>query len=116
MAKTNHISFRHAEVGSVPEKWKVVELGDQSITELIMGQSLPSLTYNEKGEGLPFFQGKIEFGEIYPTPIAYCSDPIKIAEPNDILFSVRAPVGEVNIAPFRCCIGRGLSAIRVRRV
>ena len=102
--------FKDMEIGRIPKGWEVVRLGDQSVTELIMGQSPPSSTYNEKGEGLPFFQGKIEFGEIYPTPTFYCSNPIKIAEPHDIL----PPVGEVNIAPFRCCIGRGLSAIRVK--
>lgn len=107
--------FKLTPIGEIPKEWEVVRLGDQNIVELIMGQSPPSSTYNEKGEGLPFLQGKIEFGEIYPSPTIYCSNPIKIAEPNDILLSVRAPVGDVNIAPFRCCIGRGLSAIRAKQ-
>ncbi len=104
--------FRDTEIGKVPEDWEVVRLGDKDVAEIIMGQSPPSSTYNNTGEGLPFLQGKTEFGEIYPSPSIYCSKPIKIAEPNDILLSVRAPVGDVNIAPFRCCIGRGLAAIR----
>jgi len=107
--------FKLTSIGEIPKKWEVVKLGDNNIVELIMGQSPPSSTYNEKGEGLPFLQGKIEFGEIYPSPTIYCSNPIKIAEPNDILLSVRAPVGDVNIARCRCCIGRGLSAIRAKQ-
>jgi type I restriction enzyme S subunit len=99
------------EIGKIPKDWKIVRLGDE-IAEVIMGQSPPSNTYNEKGEGLPFLQGKMEFGEIYPSPVMYCSNPIKIAEPGDILISVRAPVGDVNLAPYRLCIGRGLAAIR----
>lgn len=99
------------EIGKIPKDWKIVRLGDK-IAEVIMGQSPPSNTYNEKGEGLPFLQGKMEFGEIYPSPVMYCSNPIKIAEPGDILISVRAPVGDVNLAPYRLCIGRGLAAIR----
>ncbi len=77
-----------------------------------MGQSPPSSTYNKEGKGLPFLQGKMEFGDVYPSSIIYCSQPIKIAEPNDILISVRAPVGDVNVAPYKLCIGRGLAAIR----
>ncbi len=80
--------------------------------EIIMGQSPPSATYNKNGEGIPFLQGKAEFGETYPSPIVFCSEPIKIAEANDVLISVRAPVGDVNIAPLKCCIGRGLVSIR----
>jgi type I restriction enzyme S subunit len=98
----------------IPKEWQIGTLGDKDIATLIMGQSPPSSTYNDEGTGLPFLQGKAEFGEIYPSPIVYCSEPIKIAESNDILLSVRAPVGEANIAPFKCCIGRGLSAIRVK--
>jgi type I restriction enzyme S subunit len=77
-----------------------------------MGQSPPSSTYNESGSGLPFFQGKVDFGFRHPTPRVYCSVPQKIAEPGDILISVRAPVGPVNICDRRSCIGRGLGAIR----
>ena len=110
MKKVNE--FKDTEIGRIPKEWEIVRLGDEKIIELVMGQSPPSSTYNKEKKGLPFLQGKIEFGEIYPSPEIYCSSPIKIAEPNDILLSVRAPVGDVNIAPFKCCIGRGLSAIR----
>jgi len=106
--------FKDTEIGRIPKEWEVVRLGDEEIMELVMGQSPPSSTYNKNKRGLPFLQGKIEFGEIYPSPEIYCSSPIKIAEPNDILLSVRAPVGDVNIAPFKCCIGRGLSAVRAK--
>ena len=77
-----------------------------------MGQSPPSNTYNSDKKGLPFFQGKAEFGKLYPTPIKYCSKPKKIAEEGDILLSVRAPVGSTNINKYKSCIGRGLAAIR----
>ena len=95
----------------LPEGWKWVKLGD--IAEIIMGQSPPSSTYNQKGMGIPFYQGKKEFGEIYlKEPTVWCSEPKRIANPNDILISVRAPVGDVNITKNRCAIGRGLAIIR----
>jgi len=77
-----------------------------------MGQSPPSSTYNIENRGLPFYQGKSEFGDIYPEPHKYCSEPKKIAYAGDILVSVRAPVGPTNISPHKACIGRGLSALR----
>lgn len=80
-----------------------------------MGQSPPSSSYNEQGNGLPFFQGKAEFGEIYPTPVKYCSSPSRIAEADDILISVRAPVGNINIAKEKSCVGRGLGALRAKK-
>lgn len=86
----------------------------EEVAEIIMGQSPPSSTYNTKRNGLPFLQGKFEFGEIYPIPIKFCSQPLRIAKKNDVLLSVRAPVGPVNLAPSECCIGRGLSAIRAK--
>lgn len=109
-AETN--GFKETEIGLIPEDWKLVTLGQ--VSELIMGQSPPSSVYNTVGNGLPFFQGKAEFGELYPAPSKWCSKPIKIAEQKDVLVSVRAPVGDVNIAPFECCIGRGLAAIRTK--
>jgi type I restriction enzyme S subunit len=69
-------------------------------------------TYNENGNGLPFYQGKLEFGDIFPTPHKWCTAPKKIAEKGDVLISVRAPVGPTNICPEKSCIGRGLAAIR----
>ena len=84
------------------------------VADIVMGQSPPGTSYNERGEGLPFFQGKAEFGEDFPTPVKWCSAPSRIAESGDILMSVRAPVGPTNVASERCCIGRGLAAIRAR--
>lgn len=79
---------------------------------IIAGQSPESKYYNTDGVGVPFFQGKADFGELYPTIRVYCSQPTKIAEKDDILLSVRAPVGPTNLSPGRVCIGRGLTAIR----
>ncbi|MBR6428441.1 MAG: restriction endonuclease subunit S [Clostridia bacterium] len=79
---------------------------------IIAGQSPESKYYNREGVGLPFFQGKADFGSLYPTIRVYCSKPTKVAEKGDILLSVRAPVGPTNLAPCTVCIGRGLTAIR----
>lgn len=79
---------------------------------IIAGQSPESKYYNTDGVGVPFFQGKADFGELYPAVRVYCSQPKKIAEKDDILLSVRAPVGPTNLSPCRVCIGRGLTAIR----
>ena len=81
------------------------------MADIVLGQSPPSSTYNEEKIGLPFYQGKSEFGLIYPTPTKWCSSPKKIAEEGNILISVRAPVGPTNICPEKSCIGRGLAAI-----
>lgn len=90
--------------------WPTVELRD--VAEIVMGQSPPGETYNENGEGLPFFQGKADFGEQFPAVRKWCTAPKKIAEPGDILLSIRAPVGPTNVARERSCIGRGLAAIQ----
>ncbi|HWP92516.1 MAG TPA: restriction endonuclease subunit S [Thermodesulfobacteriota bacterium] len=84
----------------------------EEVCEIIMGQSPPSKTYNDIGEGLPFFQGKADFGEIYPIPRVWCISPQKVAQSGDVLISVRAPVGPTNLAKEVCCIGRGLAALR----
>jgi len=99
-------------ISNIPKEWKVERLGDEKVCEIIMGQSPSSLTYNEAGDGLPFLQGNMEFGPIHPSPTVFCNKPIKIAEENDVLISVRAPVGELNISQTRVCIGRGLASIR----
>ncbi|MEM2998240.1 MAG: restriction endonuclease subunit S [Thermoproteota archaeon] len=96
----------------LPEGWRWVKLED--VAEIIMGQSPPSTTYNRNGAGLPFYQGKADFGEKYPVPRIWCSEPSKIAEANDVLISVRAPVGPVNLCREKSCIGRGLAAIRTK--
>ncbi|MEQ9568173.1 MAG: restriction endonuclease subunit S, partial [Pseudomonadales bacterium] len=82
------------------------------ICKVIMGQSPPSTSYRTQPEGLPFFQGKAEFGDLYPKARKWCIQPNKIAIENDILLSIRAPVGPTNLANQECCIGRGLAALR----
>jgi len=96
----------------LPEGWERSSLGDIPYLEIIMGQSPPSSTYNSQGNGLPFYQGKKEFGVEFPTPSVFCTEPKKIAEKGDILLSVRAPVGPTNFCAETSCIGRGLAAIR----
>jgi type I restriction enzyme S subunit len=93
----------------LPNGWAIEKLSN--FVDIIMGQSPPSDTYNTNGEGLPFFQGKAEFGAISPTVEKYCSEPSKIASQGAILLSIRAPVGPTNIARSDCCIGRGLAAL-----
>lgn len=99
-----------SDLYELPEGWLWTILNN--ISEIILGQSPPSSTYNEEGEGLPFYQGKSEFGKIYPTPQKWCSKPKKVAKKEDVLISIRAPVGPTNICPEKSCIGRGLAAIR----
>ena len=99
-----------SELGAVPAGWAVKGLGE--CFDLAMGQSPPGSTYNDDGDGLPFFQGRTDFGFMYPTTRRYCNAPTRIAEPDDTLVSVRAPVGDINMAWDRCCIGRGLAALK----
>ena len=93
----------------IPEGWGVEKLGD--IANITMGQSPKGTSYNEVGEGMLFFQGSTDFGWRFPVARQYTTEPSRIAEEDDILLSVRAPVGTLNIADKRCCIGRGLAAI-----
>lgn len=94
----------------VKNNWQVKSLSE--VADIIAGQSPPSSTYNYTQDGLPFFQGKVDFGITFPKVRVWCNDPVKIANPNDILICVRAPVGPTNICDVESCIGRGLSAIR----
>lgn len=94
----------------VPEGWTSKPLSDLAL--LVMGQSPPSSACNVAGNGLPFFQGNAEFGFKYPVPKRWIENPLKLAKKDDILISVRAPVGELNIADTDCCIGRGVGAVR----
>jgi type I restriction enzyme, S subunit len=98
----------------LPEGWEVKRLDE--IADVVMGQSPPGSSYNEHGEGQPFFQGKTEFGEVHPTVRKYTTAGTKFAKAGDILMSVRAPVGPTNIADIDCVIGRGLAAIRAKSV
>ena len=91
--------------------WKTVKLGD--VAEVIAGQSPKSECYNKDGLGVPFYQGKKDYGNCYLNPpTVWTTSVTKIAEKDDILMSVRAPVGALNIATQTICIGRGLAAIR----
>ena len=101
-----------SELGEIPEGWEVTSLKD--CMSLTMGQSPPGSTYNGRGVGLPFFQGRSDFGFRYPERRRFCSAPTRIADPEDTMVSVRAPVGDINMAWERCCIGRGVAALRHR--
>jgi len=95
-------------------KYPIVDLG--SVAQIISGQSPPSKSYNEEGVGMPFYQGKVEFGEFcLGDPQVWTSQPKKIGKMNDILMSVRAPVGPVNLCTSEICIGRGLAVIRPKK-
>ena len=83
----------------------------KDICRINMGQSPESSSYNESGDGIPFFQGNADFGERYPITRVWCNAPTKVASSGDILISVRAPIGALNYAKEKCCIGRGLAAI-----
>ena len=83
----------------------------RDICEIKMGQSPESSSYNSDKQGVPFYQGNADFGALYPSPRIWCNKPIKLAKENDILISVRAPVGALNFSKEECCIGRGLAAI-----
>jgi type I restriction enzyme S subunit len=83
----------------------------KEVCRINMGQSPESSSYNENGDGIPFFQGNADFGERYPVTRVWCNAPTKVAYAGDILISVRAPIGALNYAKEECCIGRGLAAI-----
>lgn len=110
IAKLFSDSFEDSEFGPIPKGWKVGVVGD--CFDLTMGQSPPGDTYNEIGDGVLFFQGRRDFGFRYPSPRVFCTAPTRFAAVNDTLVSVRAPVGDVNMASQKCCVGRGVAAIR----
>ena len=83
----------------------------KDVCKINMGQSPDSSSYNDNEDGIPFFQGNADFGERYPVTRVWCNAPTKIAQPEDILISVRAPIGALNFAKEECCIGRGLAAL-----
>ncbi|AKB36697.1 Type I restriction-modification system, specificity subunit S [Methanosarcina siciliae C2J] len=96
----------------LPEGWEWKKLGE--VSDIIMGQSPSGETYNENGNGMPFLQGKAEFTDSCPKHVKYTTSPSKIAPEGSILISVRAPVGDVNIANLEYCIGRGLASISLK--
>ena len=93
-------------------EWREVKLED--IIEIEMGQSPKSEFYNQTGEGLPFLQGNRTFGDKYPYFDTYCTENKKIANKNDVIMSVRAPVGDLNIAQTQISLGRGVCAMRLK--
>ena len=102
---------RYREGAARATRYPIVQLGETA--EVVAGQSPPGESYNETGVGIPFYQGKTEFGEMFiGAPTTWTTDPQRFAEAGDILISVRAPVGPVNLATQRMCIGRGLAAIK----
>ena len=98
--------------GKMPQGWKMGKLGD--VADITMGQSPDGKSLNDVGDGITFFQGRAEFGNRYPTKRLSTTEPKRIAKEGDVLLSVRAPVGDLNIALENCCIGRGLAAIRAK--
>jgi len=99
-----------SELGEIPEGWAADTVGEAF--EVTMGQSPPGSTYNENGDGLPFYQGRVDFGFRFPTRRMFCTAPTRFAEAGDTLITVRAPVGDTNMAIERCCVGRGVAAAR----
>ena len=97
-------------VDGMPEGWDRKPLGE--IANITMGQSPKSIHYNETGDGLPFHQGVADFGDRFPSHRMYSVLGARVAVPGDILFSVRAPVGRINITLDRIVIGRGIAAIK----
>ena len=93
----------------MPSDWTIGKLSD--IADITMGQSPDGKSYNEDGVGTVFYQGRAEFGWRFPTRRLFTTAPSRMAKMNDTLMSVRAPVGDLNIANEDCCIGRGLAAI-----
>lgn len=103
-------AMQESELGEIPEGWRASKLSDEF--DVTMGQSPPGHTYNEAGDGVPFFQGRRDFGVRYPSNRVYCTEPKRMAKAEDTLLSVRAPVGDTNLARTDCCIGRGIAALR----
>ena len=95
---------------NLPEGWRMGVLGE--VANIIMGQSPEGETYNTDGNGMIFYQGRTDFGRRYPTARVYTTNPTRYAKTGDVLLSVRAPVGDINIASHDCCIGRGLASLR----
>lgn len=99
----------NSELGMIPKGWEFSRL--DSIANITMGQSPKGTSYNETGNGIIFYQGRTDFRKRYPQKRMYTTEPKRTAEKGDILMSVRAPVGDINIANEKCCIGRGLAAL-----
>lgn len=97
----------------LPEGWVWKRLGDAA--DINMGQSPSGTSYNETGDGTPFLQGNAEFGDTFPEHQKFTTEPSKIASKGSVLISVRAPVGDTNVADLNYCIGRGLAALSLKK-
>ena len=95
---------------NLPDGWRMGTLSE--IANITMGQSPNGETYNLNGDGIIFYQGRTDFGRRCPTARVYTTSPTRYAKKGDILLSVRAPVGDINIAPHDCCIGRGIASLK----
>lgn len=102
--------FVESELGMIPEGWRVGTLAD--IAEITMGQSPAGNSLNENREGMIFYQGSSDFGFRFPSIRVFTTEPKRLAVTNSVLFSVRAPVGDINVAKEECCIGRGVASIK----
>ena len=99
------------QCGKICRKRQMEYLRLKDVCDINMGQSPTSDSYNDDGDGVPFFQGNADFGDRYPVTRKWCNAPTKMAQSGDILISVRAPIGAINYAKEECCIGRGLAAV-----
>lgn len=106
----NKMFVQGIDPDNLPDGWRMGTLDE--IAKIVMGQSPDGSTYNELGEGVIFFQGRTDFGFRFPSIRMYTTQPTRMASENDILISVRAPVGDLNVSLYKCCIGRGLASIR----
>ena len=104
--------FEESALGAIPKGWTATRVGDAF--HVIMGQSPPGETYNQAGDGVPFYQGRTDFGFRFPTVRVYCTSPTRLARAGDVLVSVRAPVGDVNVALEDCAVGRGVAAVELQ--
>jgi type I restriction enzyme S subunit len=110
--KSSDGEMTNSAMGEIPKGWAIGGL--DAICEITMGQSPPGDTYDETGAGVPFFQGVRDFGFRFPSRRIYCTAPTRFAEVGDVLLSVRAPVGSLNVAEERCAIGRGVAALHLK--
>ena len=101
-------SMQDSELGPIPKGWSVQEFGE--VNRLLMGQSPPGDTYNSIGEGVPFYQGRTDFGMRFPKQRVFCTAGTRFAKAGEVLISVRAPVGDLNQAIEDCVIGRGVAS------
>ena len=105
--------FIDTELGQIPAGWRIGTLNE--IADITMGQSPKGSSYNEDSVGTVFYQGRAEFSDRFPVRRLFTTEPKRMAEAGDVLLSVRAPVGDMNIANESCCIGRGLAAIHAKK-